>query len=221
MTLLNTIGEEIVTQFEDFIVFTKETAPNIIIALLITLAGYFLAKFLGYLTQKILYKLNLDKKLRRPDLKDSLGKISLAKFFGKTVMWAVFLLFLTQGLQYLPFGIFTGLFSKLILWLPKLIFGVVVIIFGIILIDFISYKVLDVKWRYGGFTVQVVKVVLIIAIAVTAVDQLGVDISFLKTLFLIVFGAFALMASLAFGISMGFGLKDDAKKWVHRLKRKR
>src|SRR3989338_150271 len=78
--------------------------PAITKATLIITIGYFLAQFLGWLTKKILYRLNLDIKIRKADLTDSFGKVSLARLFGTLTKWFVFFVFFAKGLSFLEVG---------------------------------------------------------------------------------------------------------------------
>jgi hypothetical protein len=220
MGIFKTIVTEISHQLKAAYTIMLKSMPNIIVALGIIIIGYFIALLLGFVTTRILYKFNLDKRIRRDDLKDSLGTVSFARFSGKVVKWVVFILFLTQGIAYLPFGIFSDMFKKIVYWLPNLVFGILIIVFGWIFIDFITYKILELQWKYTRPMIQAIKALLVFVIVITAVDQLGVNISFLKNVFLIVFAAVALATALVVGISMGLGMKGEAKNWFKKYRKK-
>ncbi len=220
MGILNTIVTEISRQMHTAYKIMLKSMPNIIVALGIIIIGYFIALLLGYVTTRILYKFNLDKRIRRDDLKDSLGAVSFARFSGKVVKWVVFILFLTQGIAYLPFGIFSEMFRKIVYWLPNLVFGILIIVFGWIFIDFITYKILEMRWKYTRPMIHAIKALLVLVIIITAVDQLGVNISFLKNVFLILFAAISLATALVVGISLGLGMKGEAKQFLKKYRKR-
>ncbi|MBN1156225.1 hypothetical protein JXA85_01290 [Candidatus Woesearchaeota archaeon] len=196
------------------------TMPGIAFFLLFIGAGYLISSLLGWILKKILYKINIDKRLRGVDLHDSLGAISIAKIFGMILKWYVFFLFLNEGVGYLELDAFTQTINRVVSWLPSLIVGIMVVISGFILIDFIVNKILELKNNYIETIANIVKLILIVIIFFTALEQLGVKTSLAQSIVLMLLAAFLATLVLAFGIGAGLAIKDEIKPIIKKhLKR--
>ncbi len=218
--LLDIVSEEVLTKVKETYSATKAIVPRLSIALGVLIVGYFISLFLGFVTRKIVARFNLDRRLRRVDLNDTLGRVSMAKFFGIWVKWVVFFLFLVLSLTVISAG-GVAFVDPMIVWIPKLVFGISIVVFGLLLIDFITYKILDIEWKYTGAVVKFTKFFLIIVVVFTALEQIGIGFTFLKQFFLMIFGAVMLCLSLVIGIGLGFGLKDETKRILKRIRKKK
>ncbi len=194
--------------------------PGVIWFILILIIGYFISTFLGFLLKKILYKVNIDKKLRKLDLHDSLGDTSLAKLLGTILKWYVFILFLNEAVYFLNLGILSSFINRLVDWLPSLILSITIIIIGLVFIDFIVHKILEIKNRYVQIIANVIKAILVVVIIFTAIEQLGIKTDLAQNIFIMIVGSVLITFSLALGIGLGLSLKDELKPVIKKLKRK-
>jgi hypothetical protein len=198
--------------FNQFKVSAIDLVPGIGSFVLIVTFGYLVSMFSAFVIKNALYKMNLDSILRRSDLRDSLGRISLARLISIIVKWSLFTVFLSEGIRHLKLGIISEFLQGVAIWLPNLIASVVIVIVGLLLTDFISAKVLELKGGYALILSYAVKATLLIVVGLTAVKQLGINTSLVENIFLLVLTAVLLSASLAVGIGVGLGLKEESKR---------
>jgi hypothetical protein len=197
-----------------------EVAPGFLWFMVLIALGYIISSVVGWITRKALYKLNLDKRLRKLDLHDSVGDISIAKLASIILKWYIFILFLDQAIDFLDLGVLSSFIGKVVKWLPTLILSVTIIIAGLILIDFIIHKLLELKSKYIVMVANVIKGVLIVVVIFTAIEQLGVKTSLAQNIFLMVVASVLITFSLAFGIGLGLSLKDELKPVIKKLSKK-
>ncbi len=195
--------------------------PGLIWAAVIIIVGYFVSSFIGWIVKKVLYGINVDKRLRKSDLHDSLGGISIAKLTGRIVMWYVFILFLNQAITYVALGDVSRFISKIVEWLPKLITSLIIIIIGLIIRDFIVNKLLEFRNRFIEMLVGLIKAILIVVVIFTAIENLGIKTELAQNIFLMVIAAILVTLSLALGIGLGLGIKDEVKPLIKKFGKKK
>ena len=195
--------------------------PNLIKGFLIIIIGYFVAQFVGLVVKKILYRLNLDQKLRKADLEDSFGKVSLAKLFGTLAKWFVFFVFFAEGISFLEVGFIKILSQELAQWTFIITVNIILIVIGFVFIDFVLYKVWEIRTKYDSMIQISARILLVLVIVFTTLDQQGINLSFLKNVFLLLFAAVLLSASLAVCIGFGLGISKNIDVVNFLKKRKR
>ena len=196
-------------------------APGLLWAAAIIAVGYFVSSFTGWAVRKILYGINVDKRLRSSDLHDSLGGISIAKLTGKIIKWYIFILFLEQGVSYVSLGEISQFIGKIVSWLPNLITSLVIIILGLMLIDFIVNKLLEFKNRFIEIIAGLIKAILIVVVVFTAIENLGIKTDLAQNIFLMVIAAILVTLSLALGIGLGLGIKEEVRPLIKKYRKKR
>lgn len=194
--------------------------PSIFIATIVIIIGYFAAMLSGFIIKKILYKVKLDKQIRRADLHDSIGQISLAKLFGKITKWYVFILFLQPAVGLVDAGIVSELIGGLVAWLPRLILAIVILIFGLLGSDYLMDRLFQAKTAATRIVSKVVKVFLIFIVVFIALNQLGINLDIAEKTYLILLASSAFGLAITMGISFGFALKEDAAKIVKQARKK-
>lgn len=104
--------------------------PKLLGFLLILIIGYFIAKALGTLFEKVLEKVGFDRAVERGGVKDALARTSYdaSDIVGKLVFYLLFLLVLQ-----LAFGVFgpnpiSDLLEGIIAYLPNVIAAIIIIV---------------------------------------------------------------------------------------------
>jgi hypothetical protein len=191
--------------------------PNLITGFIIIVIGYFAATLFGFVVRRLLYALNLDKKLRKADLEDSFGKVSLAKLFGTLTKWFIFFVFFAKGISFLQIGFIKVLSQQLAFWTFLVTIDIILIVLGFIFIDFVLYKVWEIRTKYDDIIQIIARVLVMLIIIFTTLDQQGINISFLKSIFLLILASVLLALSLAVGIGLGVGLSGKLNKVAERF----
>jgi len=193
--------------------------PGIISAGIVILIGYVFALGIGSLVRSVLYKINLDKRLRREDLDDSLGPVSLSKLFGTIATWYVFIIFLSRAVDLVEVGVVSVFLRGVVLWLPNLIAAIIMMLFGVIAADYAAERVKDIKAVGIGVVANIVRWAIIIVVGLIAIEQIGVNVSLAKSLLLLFFGSIIFAFALAIGIGFGLAIKDEAKSIIRDLRK--
>ena len=200
------VVQELLQSYSDGFV---EYLPNLTKGFLIIIIGYFIAQLVGWIVKRSLYKLNLDKQLRKADLEDSFGKVSFAKLFGTLAKWFVFFVFFAEGISFFEIGFLKILSQQLATWTFVITINIILIVIGFVFIDFVLYKVWEIRSKYDHSVQLVARILLVAIIIFTTLDQQGINFSFLKNMFFLVFAALRLSVSLAVGIGLGIGLSKN------------
>src|SRR5437588_212116 len=111
-------------------VATIAFVPNLLLALIIGFAGYFIAKFLGTGLQKLLNRSGFDRVVERGGLKQALEKsgYDVSDIIGKVAFWVVFLFALQMA-----FGVFgpnpiSDLLTRMIAFLPNVFVATLIVV---------------------------------------------------------------------------------------------
>lgn len=198
----NVVRELLSEYYSGFVNYLPGLAKGFVIIMI----GYFVAQLLGFAVKKVLYRLNLDKNLRKADLEDSLGRVSLAKLFGTLAKWFVFFVFFAEGISFLEVGFLKVLSQELAKWTFLITINIILIVFGFLFIDFVLYKIWEIRTKYDSAIQLFARLLLVAIIVFTTLDQQGINLSFIKNIFFLVLAAILLSASLAIGIGVGIGL---------------
>ena len=189
--------------------------PGLIAAVVVGLIGYFFGAVLGKATEKLCDKLNLDKKLKQANL--NLGGITLAQLFGGIIKWYVFVAFLGPAVNLVQLGPLTVLLSRLVLWAPNLIVGIIIVVFGFLAADWSYMKIA--KAKKGGFKLLagVTRAVILITIFMIALRQMSIEVGVASTAFLVILTGIVLALAIPVGMGLGVGFKPHAKRIVDQL----
>ncbi|MBS3136590.1 hypothetical protein J4401_06585 [Candidatus Woesearchaeota archaeon] len=182
--------------------------------------GYLIASAVAWIVKHLLYRFNVDKKLRSMDLHDSIGEISIAKLTGIILKWYIFILFVVQGATFLQLGELSGFIQGIINWLPNLILSIAIIVVGLIIIDYIVNKLFEIKNKYVHIIASIIKGILVVVVLFTAIEQLGIKTDLAQNIFLMIVAAILITLSLALGIGLGLSFKDELKPFVKKLSKR-
>ena len=182
------------------------------VAVATLIIGWLLAKLIRFIVVKVLKSIQFDQLTEKLNI-DSLFirmnvKIKPSAILGKFVYWLIMLVFIISSTEILGWEIVSTEISKLIEFLPKLLFALVFFIVGYYLAETIKkavYSATNSAGISGAKAISnIVFYVLILFVSITALDQAGVDTTlFTSNITLIIGGAL-----LAFAIAYGFASRD-------------
>ncbi|MDR9451571.1 MAG: hypothetical protein RI637_10180 [Acidimicrobiia bacterium] len=186
-------------------------APRLLGALLILLVGWWIAKFIRNIIQRILDRPAVTKVIDRSGVGPALrnagytGASILANIIYAILLLAVFLL----AAQALQVPELVTLLSGLIAYLPLVVVAIVILVIAAAVGNFLGELVQP--WatsRNAPWVALVARYSVIIFGALTALDILGVG-RVSTRIFEFTFGAFA----VAFAVAFGVGGIEAARKW--------
>lgn len=199
-----------------------EILINLAVIIIILVVGWVIAVVLGKFVTKILSVLNVDSLLStfgaREKMEKGGMKISLSQIGGEFVKWVTILLALIAATDFVGLTQVAAFLNAILSFVPNIIVAVLIIVIGMLLADF-AYKIVKSSsyaagLAYSELISNAAKWIVIIFAIFTALDQLGIQLEFVKILFTGVVG----MIALAGGIAFGLGGRDMAREALNKMK---
>jgi hypothetical protein len=194
--------------------------PKLILALVLLLFGWIIAKLVRGAVRRILALAHFDQLAEKTGVEEFLKHgdmhITLTGIISEVSYWLVLLIVLVTVSNSLGLTAVADLFNRVVLYLPNIIVAVLIIIFGTLLARFINRMVF--AWLRnlgvdGALTISTIAEYGVQVFAVfVALEQLAIGTQLLTTAFAILFGAICLALALAFGL----GGKEWATRAIER-----
>jgi hypothetical protein len=200
--------------------------PQVIGAIIILIVGYIVAKILQAVVASVLKAVGFDGWMERSGIKQFFDRAQTnqtpATILGKLVFWFVFIIAITMATDALGIEQVSAVFSQLIAYIPNIIAAVLILVLAGLLAQFVAGLV------RGATGINILGTIAQAAIMVYAVfaalTQLQIAVELTAPTFLIVLGAVALAAAIAFGwgarnvaqdiVENAYNRRDEAKQKV-------
>ena len=210
-------------EFLDSISEGFDALPPIAGALLTFGLGWASARLVKYLLPKLLILLRFDRFSEKVGITGFLkkGKVRYAPsaLASTLAFWFLMVLVLSRTIARLDAGAASSLSQWVGLALPMLLASVIIVAIGVVLVVFLSNVAVTIAVnsaikgaeligkgiKFAGFSI----------VASLALEQLGIGMTIVSTIFVILFAAIALGLALAFGL----GCKDMAARFAERTMR--
>ena len=203
-----------------FLVQVGAYLPRLGVALAIALGGWLLAKALRFAAVKALRALNFHVLSERAGVDDFLqqggSRKDTADVVGLIVFWLVLLGALIVASNGLGLSQVTDVLARVLLFLPRLLVGLLVVVFGLYFARFVGQSVQ--AWCRGAeigdaeLIGRVVRYSIVTFVVLIAIDHIDIGNGLVQQTFLILLGGVVLGLALAFGI----GGKDRAAAMLER-----
>ena len=192
--------------------------PQLVGAIVILIVGYFVAKILQAVVGRILQGIGFDGWMERAGIKRFFERADTrqtpASILGKLVFWFVFIIAIVMATDALGIRQVSAVFSQLIAYIPNIIAAILILILASLLANFVAGLV---RGATGMDVLGTAAQVAIIVYAVfAALTQLGIAVQLTAPTFLIVLGAIALAAAIAFGFGAQGVARDIVEKAYNR-----
>ncbi len=177
-----------------------ELIPKIIISLVVLGIGYLLARLAKYLVRRFLRYLGaqISRRFAGINLDEA------ATFIGIAFFWLIIFSTVLLITDILGLTVLTNWFESILQYTPNLLAAILIIFAAIILGNFISGLIANLGGKigldYGATLGRIAQFLILFTAVVIAVDQIGIEITFLVNIINIV------LATLFFGASLAFGL---------------
>ena len=188
--------------------------PQLIGAIVILVVGYIVAKILQAVVSRVLKAVGFDGWMERGGIKQFFDRAQTretpATVLGKLVFWFAFIIAVTMAADALGIQQVSQVLAQLIAYIPSIIAAILILILAALLANFLSGIV---RGATGSDVLaNIARYAILVYAAFAALTELGIAVQLTAPTFLIVLGAVALAAAIAFG----WGGRDVAKDIIER-----
>jgi small-conductance mechanosensitive channel len=189
-----------------------EYIPQLIGAIIILVIGYVVARILKAVVSRILQGIGFDGWMERGGIKQFLDRAQTretpATVLGTLVFWFVFIIAITMAADALGIQQVSQVLAQLIAYIPSIIAAILILVLAALLANFLASIV---RGATGSDLLSnIARYAIIIYAAFAAITELGIAVQLTAPTFLIILGAVALAAAIAFG----WGGRDVAKDLI-------
>ena len=203
-----------------FLIQVGDFLPRLGIALIVLLAGWFLAKAARFALVKGLRAVNFHVVSQRAGLdsfmRDGGIRVDTTEILGLMVYWLVILGALVIGFNSLGLTYVTDLIGRVLLFVPKVMVALLILAFGAYFARFIAGAITayckNVHMQDAELLGRLAQYAILTFVVLIALDQVNIGGDIVKQTFLIV------LAGLVFALALAFGLggKDWAAEMLER-----
>ena len=176
--------------------------PQLIGAIVILIVGYIIAKVLQAVLGRVLQAIGFDGWMERGGIKQFFDRAETNQtphsILGKLVFWFVFIIAITMAADALGIPQVSAVLAQLIAYIPNIIAAILILILAALLANFLASIVRGATG--SGLLGSVAQYAIMVYAIFAAITQLGIAVELTAPTFLIVLGAVALAAAIAFGI---------------------
>ncbi len=197
--------------------------PKLLAVVVILFVGWLVAKLVRSAVKRILTITHFDKFAQKSGLEAFMNSgnysLTMSGIISQVMYWLVILLFIITGANALEMTQVATLLQQLAGYLPHIIVAILVVVFGTLLARFVNRLVFawlhSIKFPHALAVSTSAEYGIQIFSVFVALEQLGIGMQLIYSLFVIVFGAFFLALAIAFGL----GGKDWAAKVIEDFER--
>ncbi len=200
------------------------TLPDLLLAVLVLVVGWILARIGRRLTVRVLRLLQVERLAEQSGMEDVLlrggVRFTTVTILGNVVYWFVLFATTMAALHLLGLEAVDDLFRRIVLYVPNVFVAIVVLIFGTVFGRFVRGLVFTYLNNVDVPGAEVISAVaqaaVIIFVVSVALEQLHIGGQILVSAFQIAFGAVCLALALAFGL----GGREWAARVLERMWKK-
>lgn len=182
--------------------------PNLIVAMVLVLLGFVLAKLLDTLLSKVLAKIGLDRLMAGTGLTKLLARVGIqvpvSTLIGKIIYWFVLLVFLVSAVDQLGLERVSATLDVLALYVPKVFGAALILLAGVLAAQLLSGLVRGaaegVGLEYANGLGRIAQWLIIVISLSVAIGQLEVKTELLNNVIAIVLISVGAAVALALGL---------------------
>jgi flagellar biosynthesis protein FliQ len=210
-----------------FLISVGEFLPRILLALLVLVAGWMVAKMVRFAIARGLRAVNFNVLTERAGMDGFLraGGIGsdTAGLLALLFYWLVILASLVIGFNLLGLTYITDLLGRVVLFLPKVMVALLILAFGAYFAKFVGNAVTaycrNVHLQDADILGRLAQYAILAFVVLIALDQVNVGGDIVRQTFLIVLAGVVLALALAFGIGGKDWAAEMLERWWPRRKR--
>jgi small-conductance mechanosensitive channel len=195
-----------------------EYIPQLIGAIVILVIGYIVARILKAVVSRVLQGIGFDGWMERGGIKQFLDRAQTretpATVLGTLVFWFVFIIAITMAADALGIQQVSAVLAQLIAYIPSIIAAILILVLAALLANFLASIV---RGATGSDLLSnIARYAIIVYAAFAAIAELGIAVQLTAPTFLIILGAAALAAAIAFGFGAQGVARDIVEKAYER-----
>jgi small-conductance mechanosensitive channel len=188
--------------------------PALIGAIIILIIGFIIAKVLQGVVTRVLHSMGFQGWMESGGIKQFFDRSQTNQtplsILGKLVFWLVFFIAITMAVDTLGISAISDVLAQFIAYIPQIIAAILILVLATLLANFVAGIV---RGATGSNLIgSVAQYSIIVFAAFAALTQLGIAKELIAPTFLILLGAVALAAAIAFGL----GGKGVAQQMVEQ-----
>lgn len=199
--------------------------PRVLVALVLLIIGWLLARGLRWLGVRLLRLLRVDVAAERTGVDDFLlrggVRFTVVTLTGQFIYWVVLLIFVIAMFSVLGLTIGPELVARVAGYVPSVVAALAILVFGSLIARFVRGLVEAYLNNFGvkasARIAMLVHGALLAFVAILALEQVGIAVDLLTSAFKLAFGGLCLGLALAFGL----GGRSWAESILERTRSKR
>ena len=201
--------------------------PRLVIALVVVLVGWFVARVARFAIVRGLRAVNFQVVTQRAGLDGFLRaggiKLDTTEILGLMVYWLVILAALVIGFNSLGLIYVTDLLGRVVLFVPKVMVALLVLAFGAYFARFIANAITaycrNVHMQDADLLGRLAQYAILTFVVLIALDQVNIGGDIVRQSFLIILAGVVFALALAFGLGGKEWAAELLERWWPRKKR--
>lgn len=197
--------------------------PNLLGAIVVFLVGLIIALVLRSVVVRVVALLRIDDLAAKLEIRSQFDKagvrLHIGHLLGWIVKWFLIIVALIAATDILGWSQITSYLEEVVLFIPNVIIAVIILLAGILLANFVQNVVHSAveaaKLESAKFLSGVSKWSILVFSLMAALVQLQIAQDLIRVLFT----GLVFMLALAGGLAFGLGGKEQAAKFLTRLKK--
>jgi len=202
--------------------------PRLLVAIVIVIGGWLLAKAARYATTRALRAINFNVLTERAGLDGFLRQGGVASdttaIFGLLVYWLVILAALLVAFNGLGLTYITDLLQRVVWFVPNVFVALLVLAFGSYFARFVGGTVRtyfrNIKLQDADLMGKLAQYPIMVFVVLIALDQIRIGGDIIRQSFLIILAGVVFALALAFGLGARAWAADRIDEWWPRRSRK-
>ena len=221
--------EKIDVMLEPLRVFLGELGqllPRILLAVVVLIAGWLVAKLVRFAVDKALRAINFQVLTERAGMNGFLRNGGIqsdtTELFALLCYWLVILAALIVGFNSLGLAYVTDLLARVVLFVPKVMVALVILAFGAyfarVVGEVVSAYFRNVHMQDADILGRIARYALLTFVVLIALDQVNVGGDIVRQTFLIILAGVVFALALSFGLAGKDWAADLLERWWPRGK---
>lgn len=220
MNSINDFSDTLMTSMTGALAMFFTAIPRLIGFFLILVIGWFIAALIGKAVAALLHAVRFNTLANSAGISAFVQKMGVKKdasqFLAEIVKWFIRLIVLVVAFDELGLPAVSAVLSQFLLWLPNLVVALVVVVLGGLAAEAVHGiargAATEADFARPELVAKIAKAAVWVFAIVIAVNQIGIAVTLINTLFMGLVAALALALGLAFGL----GGKETAARIVSK-----